>query len=264
MSFLHRVLMVLLLAGQGGVLAELYIVKCGDACGGSLHVMCEAGCNCVFYQGLTVGVCRSAMSNDNILDYDGTTKSTSVRNTFLSTPTDSSKSLSSLPLVLIGVPELTAVSLRLPSSSTVASRSMSLVCRLLVVLLLAGQGRVLAMVNPEGLAECGDHCGGFFQVMCVAGCNCVPYKATTFGVCRPSVLNETELDYDELAACEETIQETMLGGTLRQRGLYRGCLTAPLPPVLSQCLVKLQYPQLSRRLPLFTDVFVCENKTMTD
>ncbi|XP_054930913.1 uncharacterized protein [Dermacentor andersoni] len=169
--------------------------------------------------------------------------------------------------VLIGVPELTAVSLRLPSSSTVASRSMSLVCRLLVVLLLAGQGRVLAMVNPEGLAECGDHCGGFFQVMCVAGCNCVPYKATTFGVCRPSVLNETELDYDELAACEETIQETMLGGTLRQRGLYRGCLTAPLPPVLSQggqCLVKLQYPQLSRRLPLFTDVFVCENKTMTD
>ncbi|XP_054930911.1 uncharacterized protein [Dermacentor andersoni] len=253
MSFLHRVLMVLLLAGQGGVLAELYIVKCGDACGGSLHVMCEAGCNCVFYQGLTVGVCRSAMSNDNILDYDGTTKSTSVRSFHVQ--------------VLIGVPELTAVSLRLPSSSTVASRSMSLVCRLLVVLLLAGQGRVLAMVNPEGLAECGDHCGGFFQVMCVAGCNCVPYKATTFGVCRPSVLNETELDYDELAACEETIQETMLGGTLRQRGLYRGCLTAPLPPVLSQggqCLVKLQYPQLSRRLPLFTDVFVCENKTMTD
>ncbi|XP_075559633.1 uncharacterized protein LOC142591142 [Dermacentor variabilis] len=79
MSLLRRVLTVLLLAGHGGLLAELYIAKCEDACGGSVNVMCEVGCNCVFYQGLTVGVCRSALSNDNILYYDGTTESTFAR-----------------------------------------------------------------------------------------------------------------------------------------------------------------------------------------
>ncbi|XP_065303134.1 uncharacterized protein [Dermacentor albipictus] len=81
MSLVHRVLMVLLLAGQDSVLAKDYITKCEEPCGGSLDVMCEVGCNCVFYQDLTMGVCRSDMSSDNILYYDDeTNNSTSERN----------------------------------------------------------------------------------------------------------------------------------------------------------------------------------------
>ncbi|XP_065303133.1 uncharacterized protein [Dermacentor albipictus] len=112
MSLVHRVLMVLLLAGQDSVLAKDYITKCEEPCGGSLDVMCEVGCNCVFYQDLTMGVCRSDMSSDNILYYDDeTNNSTSERNTSLRARSDSSKSLISLPVILIGRLDLTAVGL---------------------------------------------------------------------------------------------------------------------------------------------------------
>ncbi|KAL3192214.1 hypothetical protein MRX96_059193 [Rhipicephalus microplus] len=82
---------------------------------------------------------------------------------------------------------------RLAFSSTMASLSMSFMCHLLMVVLLASHGGLLTSAYSDGLVECGKTCGGFMQLMCVAECHCVFYPASDFGVCLPLIFNETNL-----------------------------------------------------------------------
>nr|XP_054924107.1 uncharacterized protein LOC129383543 [Dermacentor andersoni] len=87
--------------------------------------------------------------------------------------------------VLTGEHDLPASRLRLEPPCAFASRSMSLVRRLLMVLLLAGPGGVLAWEdwyyerNP-----CGHYCGGGRNVQCADGCKCVLEDYENWGVCR--------------------------------------------------------------------------------
>ncbi|KAL1438225.1 hypothetical protein MTO96_048306 [Rhipicephalus appendiculatus] len=74
-----------------------------------------------------------------------------------------------------------------------ASRSVSLACWLLMVVLLADHSGLVTSGYSDGLVECGKTCGGFMQLMCVAECHCVFYPASDFGVCLPLVFNETNL-----------------------------------------------------------------------
>ncbi|XP_075559737.1 uncharacterized protein LOC142591293 [Dermacentor variabilis] len=62
MSFVRRLLMVLLLAGPAGVLAweDWYYKRnpCGHYCGGDRNVQCAVGCKCVLEDYENWGVCR--------------------------------------------------------------------------------------------------------------------------------------------------------------------------------------------------------------
>ncbi|KAH6936890.1 hypothetical protein HPB50_024053 [Hyalomma asiaticum] len=74
-----------------------------------------------------------------------------------------------------------------------ASTFMLSVCYLLLALLLAGHGGVLISADSQLVAACGQECGGFVGVECVAKCHCVFYPLSDYGVCLSRSMNETHL-----------------------------------------------------------------------
>ncbi|KAH6936894.1 hypothetical protein HPB50_024057 [Hyalomma asiaticum] len=70
---------------------------------------------------------------------------------------------------------------------------MSLLRCLLVVAMLVVHGGVLTSVNSQQVAKCEEECGGYMGVTCADECNCVFYRYSDYGKCRPAWLNETYL-----------------------------------------------------------------------
>ncbi|KAL3192213.1 hypothetical protein MRX96_059193 [Rhipicephalus microplus] len=77
-----------------------------------------------------------------------------------------------------------------------ASSSMSLVCSLVAVVLLAGLCGVLGSARFPTGRECGQMCGGYAGLGCVPECHCVYYPGD-LGMCLPHGQNESDLpNYD--------------------------------------------------------------------
>ncbi|KAL3192207.1 hypothetical protein MRX96_059187 [Rhipicephalus microplus] len=61
---------------------------------------------------------------------------------------------------------------------------------LLITVLLVGHSGVVTPLNFEGLAECGESCGGVAWRKCVDECHCV-IKSGDWGQCLPRGVNKT-------------------------------------------------------------------------
>ncbi|KAL1438229.1 hypothetical protein MTO96_048310 [Rhipicephalus appendiculatus] len=196
MSMLRCLLVVVLLAGYGGMLTPVNchdFALCGEECGGFVVVACAPPCE--YYAQLARLDFRPICSSGYVTCLRIViTITTPPAGNFFKHHVYFSKGL--FTLVVVFTVGLHCVRLAFSSAMAYLSISMAMARCLLMAMLLAGHGGVLTPVNSQVLAECGKTCGGVAWRMCVDECHCV-FVSGDMGKCLPHGMNDTnELPLD--------------------------------------------------------------------